>query len=257
MIPPESCHVRVLVVALALVLRRRVESTNVSTVSVSLPTVAAPFVSLPTVAANLISLPTVAANPVSLPIVAAEPVSLPTVAATIVSLQTVAANIVSLPTVAAEPVRLPTVAAADVSLSFVSASALGTIPDVSLNMSAAPRRKRTRQSRPASTNIFPVDVSIDTIQKFQDRDGNESDTSYYSCDVITDDSIVEEERRLDADLAQYNQVRRNLTDRDEVEDSDSRDILWASNRAPSPVEPDRETTNERVSSVVDIPTSQP
>ena len=128
MIPPESCHVRVLVVALALVLRRRVESTNVSTVSVSLPTVAAPFVSL------------------------------------------------------------PTVAAADVSLSFVSASALGTIPDVSLNISAAPRRKRTLQSRPASTNIFPVDVGIDTIQKSQDRDGNESDTSYCTGDVRTDDS---------------------------------------------------------------------
>ena len=126
-------------------------------------------------------------------------------------------------------------------------------------MSAAPRRKRTLQSRPASTNIFPVpvDVGIDTIQKSQDRDGNESDTSYCTGDVRTDDSIVEEESRLDADLAQYNQVRRNLTDRDEVEDSDSRDILWASNRAPSPVEPHRETTNERVSSVVDIPTPQP
>ena len=155
---------------------RRVESKNISTVSVSLPTVAAEPVSLLTVAATLVSLPTVAA----------EPVSLPTVAATLVS--------------------LPTVAAADASLSFVSASALGTFPDVSLNMSAAPSRKRPR------------------LQKSQDRDGNESDNSDCTGDVRTDDSVVEEESRLDADLAQYNQVRRNLTDRDEVEDSDSGDI---------------------------------
>ena len=31
----------------------------------------------------------------------------------------------------------------------------------------------------------------------------------------------------------------------------------ASNRAPSPIEPHRETTNERVSSVVNVPTPQP
>ena len=104
------------------------------------------------------------------------------------------------------PVSLPTVAAADISLSFVSASALGTFPDVSLNMSAAPSRKRTR------------------LQKSQDRDSNESDNSDCTGDVRKDVSIVEVESRLDADLAQYNHVRRNLTDRDDVEDSDSGDI---------------------------------
>ena len=124
-------------------------------------------------------------------------------------------------------------------------------------MSAAPRTKRTRQSRPSSTIIFPVEIGIDTIQKSQDRDGNESYNSYYTGDVRTDDSIVEEENRLDADLAQYNRIRQNLTDRDEVEDSDSGDILVASNRAPSPTEPHRETTNERVSLVVNIPVPQP
>ena len=76
-------------------------------------------------------------------------------------------------------------------------------------------------------------------------------------DVRRDDSIVEEENRLDADLARSNRIRRNLTDRDEVEDSDSGDISVASNRVLSPIEPHRETTNERVSSVVNIPTPEP
>ena len=49
----------------------------------------------------------------------------------------------------------------------------------------------------------------------------------------------------------------DLTDRDEVEDFDRGGISVASNRAPSPIEPHRETTNERVSSVVNISIPQP
>ena len=50
---------------------------------------------------------------------------------------------------------------------------------------------------------------------------NESENSHQTGDVRTDDSILEEESRLDADLARDNQIRRNLTDRDTVQNSDS------------------------------------
>ena len=73
----------------------------------------------------------------------------------------------------------------------------------------------------------------------------------------TDDSILEEER-LDADLARYNQIRRKLTDRDTVQDSDSGESSVASSRTSSPPSSNssRETTNERASSVTNIPTPQ-
>lgn len=79
-------------------------------------------------------------------------------------------------------------------------------------------------------------------------------------DVRTDDSVLEEENRLNADLAQYDQILRNLTDRYEFEDSDSGESSVASNRAlspsPYPIEPHRETTNERATSVANIPIPQ-
>ena len=121
----------------------------------------------------------------------------------------------------------------------------GTVPDVSLMFSAAPRKKRTRKSKPASTIIFATD--IDTIQKSHDRDGNKSENSYHTGDVRTDDSLLEEGNRLDADLARYNQIRRNLTDCDRVQDSDRGESSVVSSRAssPPPRDPSRETTNAR------------
>ena len=58
---------------------------------------------------------------------------------------------------------------------------------------------------------------------------NESENSHQTGDVRTDDSILEEER-LDADLARYNQIRRNLTDRDTVQDSNSGESSLALSR---------------------------
>ena len=113
----------------------------------------------------------------------------------------------------------------------IAAPANSTIPDISLTFSAVPRKKRTRKSKPSSPNIFPT--NIDTIQKSHNRDGNESENSYQTGDVRTDYSIQEEER-LDADLARYNHIRRKLTDRDTVQDSDSGESSVASSRPSSP-----------------------
>ena len=96
--------------------------------------------------------------------------------------------------------------------------------------------------------ICPVDVGIDTIQKSQDRDGNESDNSY----CTSEETIPYWKRKIGWMLTWH-----DLTDRDEIEDFDSGGISVASNRAPSPIEPHRETTNERVSSVVNISIPQP
>ena len=147
------------------------------------------------------------------------------------------------------PVSLPIVATS-VSLP-IAAPANSTVPDISLIFSAAPRQRRTRKSKPSSTIIFPV--NIDTIQKSHNRDGNESENSYHTGDVRTDDSILE-----DSDLARYNQIRRKLTDRDTVQDSDSGERSVASNHTSSlpSRDPGRETTNERISSVTNIPASQ-
>ena len=138
----------------------------------------------------------------------------------------------------------------------IAAPVISTVADVSLTFSAAPRQKQTRKSKRASTIIVPTD--IDTIQKSHDRDGNESENSYHTGDISTDDSLLEEKNRLDANLARYNQIRRKLTDRDRVQNSDSGESSVASSRTSSPPsrDPSRETTNERVTSVTNIPNSK-
>ena len=175
--------------------------TFISTVSVSL-----------SIVATSISLP-IAAGSLSLPIAAG--FSRNQLADT--SISTVSVNLPIVATFVSQPIAAP---------------AIGTVPDVSLTFSAAPLQKRTRKSKPASTIIFPTD--IDTIQKSHERDGNESENSYHTGDVRTDDSLLEEGNRLDADLARYNQIRRNLTDRDRVQDSDSGESSVVSSRTSSP-----------------------
>ena len=197
---------------------RPIDNSNVSTVSVSLPIVAT-SVSLPIVATS-VSLPIVATS-VSLPIAAGS---------------------------SGNQLAETSVSTVSVSMPILAAPAISTVPVISLQLSAAPRQKRTRKSKPAPTIIFPVDIY--TIQKSHNRDGNESENYYHTGDVKTDDSILEEESRLDADLAWYNQIRRDVTDRDTVQDSNSGESLVASSRSSSP------PTNERLTSVTNIPAPQ-